>query len=520
MRKDKKKNKRAQNSGSKRPFFLRMLDYVEIVGNKLPHPATLFAGLALLVVIISWIGHLTGATAQHPVDGQSIYAKSLLSGEGLRWMYENILQNFLKFPPLGYVLVVMVGIGAAEGSGLFSTMIRALVLGAPKRLITAAIVLAGVVSGLAVEAGYVILIPLGAMIFHALGRHPMAGLAAAFTGVSGGFGANFFIGSIDPILAGISESAAQMIIPDIVVNPAVNYYFMIASSFVVLIAGTWVTEKIVEPRLGPYKGTAERMPIEQLSLKEKKGLRNAGWALLATLALLALTVIPENGLFRDPESGSVLHSPFFRGIIIGILLMFFFPALAYGITVGSIRNDKDVAHHIGKSMSTMGGYIVLVFFAAQFVYFFNYSNLGIIFAIKGANTLQSIGLTGIPLIVGFVILSAFINMFMGSASAKWAIMAPVFIPMLMLIDPPYHPGLTQAAFRIGDSLTNLITPMMSYFALIVTFAEKYDKRYGIGTIISTMLPYTLILGIVWIALLVVWMLFGLPLGPDGPLYIP
>jgi len=299
----------------------------------------------------------------------------------------------------------------------------------------------------------------------------------------------------------------------------VNYYFMIASSFVVLIAGTWVTEKIVEPRLGPYKGTAERMPIEQLTKKEKKGLRYAGLTLLATLALLALTVIPENGLFRDPESGSVLHSPFFRGIIIGILLMFFFPALAYGITVGTIRNDKDVAHHIGKSMSTMGGYIVLVFFAAQFVYFFNYSNLGIIFAIKGANTLQSVGLTGIPLIVGFVILSAFINMFMGSASAKWAIMAPVFIPMLMLIDPPYHPGLTQAAFRIGDSLTNLITPMMSYFALIVTFAEKYDKRYGIGTIISTMLPYTIIMGIAWIILLVIWMLLGIPLGPDGPLYI-
>jgi aminobenzoyl-glutamate transport protein len=276
-------------------------------------------------------------------------------------MYENILHNFLRFPPLGYVLVVMVGIGAAEGSGLFSAMIRALVLGAPKRMITAAIVLAGIISGLAVEAGYVILIPLGAMIFHALGRHPMAGLAAAFTGVSGGFGANFFIGSIDPILAGISESAAQMIIPDMVVNPAVNYYFMIASSFVVLIAGTWVTEKIVEPRLGPYKGTAERMPIEQLTYKEKKGLRFAGWTLLITLALLALTVIPENGLFRDPETGSVLHSPFFRGIIIGILVMFFFPALAYGITVGTIRNDKDVANHIGKSMGTMGGYIVLVF---------------------------------------------------------------------------------------------------------------------------------------------------------------
>jgi aminobenzoyl-glutamate transport protein len=503
----------------RRPLILRILDYVEIIGNKLPHPATLFAGLAFLVVLISWIGHLAGASADHPVDGYTIFAKNLLSNEGLRWMYENILHNFLKFPPLGYVLVVMVGIGVAEGSGLFATMIRALVLGAPPRLITAAIVLAGIISGLAVEAGYVILIPLGAMIFHALGRHPMAGLAAAFVGVSGGFGANFFIGSIDPILAGISESAAQMIIPDIVVNPAVNYYFMIVSSFVVLGVGTWVTEKVVEPRLGPYQGTTERMPIVQLSDKERKGLRNAGWALIGTLALLAFTVIPDHGIFRDPETNSVLHSPFFRGIIIGILLMFFIPGLAYGITVGTIRNDKDVAGHVGKSMNTMGSYIVLVFFAAQFVYFFNYSNLGIIFAIKGAQTLQNIGLTGIPLIVGFVILSAIINMFMGSASAKWAIMAPVFIPMLMLIDPPYHPGLTQAAFRIGDSLTNLITPMMSYFALIVTFAEKYDKRYGIGTIISTMLPYTIVLGIAWIALLVVWMMTGLPLGPDGPLYI-
>jgi aminobenzoyl-glutamate transport protein len=505
--------------GDKRPVFLRMLDKVEIIGNRLPHPATLFAGLAVLVVIISWIGHMAGTTANHPVDGTPIYTKNLLSGDGFRWMYENLLFNFLRFPPLGYVLVVMIGIGVAEGSGLFATMIRALVLGAPRRLITGAIVLAGIISHLAAEAGYVILIPLGAMIFHALGRHPMAGLAAAFVGVSGGFGASFFIGSIDPILAGISESAARMIIPDMVVNPAVNYYFMFASCFVVLAVGVWVTEKIVEPRLGEYKGSAEKMPIGKLSSLERKGLRNAGWALLLTLILLAITIVPANGLLRDPETGSVLHSPFFNGIIIGILLMFFFPGLAYGITVGSIRSDKDVAAHLGKSMGTMGSYIVLVFFAAQFVYFFNYSNLGIIFAIKGAHTLQSIGLTGIPLIIGFVFLSALINMFMGSASAKWAIMAPVFIPMLMLIDPPYHPALTQAAFRIGDSFTNLITPMMSYFALIVTFAEKYDKRYGIGTIISTMLPYSIILGLLWTGLLVAWMLFGLPLGPDGPLFI-
>jgi aminobenzoyl-glutamate transport protein len=252
----------------------------------------------------------------------------------------------------------------------------------------------------------------------------MAGLAAAFCGVSGGFGANFFIGSIDPILAGISQSAAQMIMPEMVVNPAVNYYFMFVSSFLIVFIGTWVTERIVEPRLGKYEGSAEKLPIVQLTINEKKGLRWAGIALLITVAALAFTVIPQNGIFRDPETGSVLHSPFFNGIIIGILLMFFIPGLVYGIIVGTIKNDKQVAKYIGQSMSGMGGYIVLVFFAAQFVYFFNYSNLGIIFAIKGAHGLQSIGLTGITLIVAFVLLSAFINMFMGSASAKWAIMAP------------------------------------------------------------------------------------------------
>jgi aminobenzoyl-glutamate transport protein len=499
--------------------FAKSLDWIEIVGNKLPHPATLFFLLAVTVMVLSWVSALFSVNAQHPVDGTIITVNNLISGDGFRWIYTNIIANFLKFPPLGYVLVVMVGIGVAEGSGLFTVMIRSLVLSSPPKLVTGAIVTAGLISHLASEAGYVVLIPLGAMIFHALGRHPMAGLAAAFCGVSGGFGANFFIGSIDPILAGISESAARMIIPEMVVNPAVNYYFMFFSSFLVIIIGTWVTEKIVEPRLGKYTGTAEKLPIEQLTPIEKKGLRWAGYGLLITLALLAISVVPEWGIFRDPVTGSVLHSPFFQGIIIGILLMFFIPGLIYGIVVGTIKNDKHVAKHITQSMASMGGYVVLVFFAAQFVYFFNYSNLGIIVAIKGAQGLQSIGLTGVTLIVAFVLLSAFINMFMGSASAKWAIMAPVFIPMLMLIDPPYHPGLTQAAFRIGDSVTNLITPMMSYFALIVTFAQKYDEKYGIGTIISTMIPYTVMLTLFWIGALVIWMLIGIPLGPDGPIFM-
>ncbi len=500
-------------------FFRKSLDWIEIIGNRLPHPATIFAMLAGIVLVISAISYWANVSAVHPVDGTVVTVKNLLSGDGIRWIYTNILDNFLRFPPLGYVLVVMVGIGLAEGTGLFATMIRALVLGAPPKLITGAVVVAGIISGLAVEAGYVILIPLGALIFHGIGRHPMAGLAAAFCGVSGGFGANFFIGSIDPILAGISTSAAQLIDPEMVVNPAVNYYFMIISSFVVLFVGVWVTEKIVEPRLGKYDGPAKRFAVEQLTPQEKKGLRWAAITAIAFLVLLAYTVIPADGIFRDPETGSILHSPFFDGIIIGIMLFFYFPALVYGIAVGTIRNDKDMMKHIIKSMSGMGGYIVLVFFAAQFVYFFNESNLGLIIAIKGASGLSDIGFTGPVLIAAFVLLSAFINLFMGSASAKWAIIAPVFIPMLMLLENAYHPGITQAAFRIGDSLTNLVTPMMSYFALIVTFAQKYDEKYGIGTIIATMLPYTIILGIIWIATLMLWVWLGIPLGPDGPIYI-
>lgn len=502
---------------NKTSVFNKILDLIETIGNKLPHPATLFAILALLVTIISYIGELLSLSAIHPADNSIIKVKNLLSSDGIRWIYTNVVYNFVNFPPLGYVLAVMIGIGVAEGSGLFNSMIRALVLKAPKRLITGAIVFAGVLSHLASEAGYVILIPLGATIFYALGRHPMAGLAAAFCGVSGGFGANFLIGSIDPVLAGLTQSAANIINPYIKINAAVNFYFMFISAVMIVLAGTWITEKIVEPRLKNYEGNAEKIPVDDLTADEKKGLKWAGLSLLITIILLVFTIVPENGIFRNPVTKEILHSPFFDGIITGILVFFLVPGLVYGIAVKSIKNDKDFMKHIIKSMGTLSTYIVLVFFAAQFVYFFRYSNLGLIIAIDGAQFLKSIGLTGIPLLVAFVLVSAFINLFMGSASAKWAIMAPVFVPMFMLLD--YHPALTQAAFRIGDSVTNLVTPMMSYFALIVAFAQKYDEKYGIGTIISTMIPYTVLLTVFWIILLILWMLIGLPLGPDGPLFL-
>lgn len=500
-----------------RSLFDRFLDGVEVVGNKLPHPATLFALMALIVVIISGIMASMGVTATHPVTGEQVAVNNLMTADGLRWMWTNVEKNFVEFPPLGLVLVVMVGIGVAEGSGLFTVLVRQLVLGAPKRLVTAAIIVAGIFSHLASEAGYVILIPLGAMIFHALGRHPMAGFAAAFCGVSAGFGSNFLIGSVDPILAGLSSSAAHIIDPQMMVNPMVNYFFMVVSAVMVVLVGTWITEKIVEPRLGKYSGELEPLAIEQPTSTEKRGLRWAGIGALAVIALLVWSIAPENGLLRDPETGGILHSPFFKGIVVAIFMIFFVPGLIYGAITKTIRNDKDVVKHMTNSMKSMGAYIVLVFFAAQFVYFFKESNLGIVVAINGAAWLKSIGLTGIPLILGFVLLSAFINLFMGSASAKWAIMAPVFIPMFMLLD--YHPGVAQAAFRVGDSVTNVITPMMSYFALIVTFSQKYDEKYGIGTIISMMLPFTILFLIAWSIILTIWYLTGFPLGLDGPIYI-
>ncbi|MGE0092359.1 MAG: AbgT family transporter, partial [Bacteroidales bacterium] len=422
---------------TKKSRFARVLDTIEVVGNKLPHPATLFLMMAVLVALLSWWASAVGLQAAHPATGEIIKVKNLLDADGIRWIYTNVEHNFVKFPPLGLVLVIMVGIGVAEGSGLFTVLVRQLVLGAPKRLITAAIIVAGIFSHLASEIGYVILIPLGAMIFHALGRHPMAGFAAAFAGVSAGFGSNFLIGSVDPILAGLSTSAAQIIDPEMNINPMVNYFFMVASAIMITFVGTWITEKIVEPRLGKYTGTEKPLEIEQITPLEKKGLRWAGIGTLVFIALMAWTIIPENGLLRDPETGGVLRSPFFSGIVVGLLLLFFVPGIIYGIIVGSVKSDKDVVKHMTHSMKGLGGYIVLVFFAAQFIYWFNYSNLGLVVAIDGAQFLSHIGFTGIPLILAFLLLSAILNMFMGSASAKWAIMAPVFIPMFMLLG--YHP---------------------------------------------------------------------------------
>jgi aminobenzoyl-glutamate transport protein len=495
-----------------------LLGFVEYAGNLLPHPGTLFALLSLAVIVASGIAAQLGLEVIHPGTGETIRPVSLLSIEGLHRILTGMVTNFTSFAPLGTVLVAMLGIGVMEGSGLIGSGLRLLVLSAPRHLLTFVIVFAGVLSNTASEIGYVLLVPLAGMIFLAAGRHPIAGLAAAFAGVSGGYSANLLLGTVDPLLSGLTQEAARIVDSTYAVNPACNYYFMVVSTFFITATGTYVTEKLVEPRLGPYEGDARPETLDHLDAAERRGLR---WALLAGIvfvALLLLGTVPADGFLRNPETGGLLHSPFLSGIVAFIFLGGSAVGIAYGVGAGTIRSDADVMKGMGGAMSTLGGYMVLVFFAAQFVAYFNWTRLGLIVAVKGAETLKASGLGGVPLMLGFVLIAAFVNLFMGSASAKWAVMAPVFVPMLMLLG--YTPELTQAAYRIGDSTSNIIAPMMSYFALIVAFFERYDKKSGIGTVVATMLPYTIAFLVVWSVLLIAWMLLDLPVGPGAVLRLP
>lgn len=507
----------AKEKSEKQSFVNRFLTIIEKVGNALPHPATLFALFALGVIVISGIISLFDFSVVHPGTGETIRVVSLLSEEGLHRILTEMVENFTGFAPLGTVLVAMLGIGIAESSGLIGTVLRLLVIKAPAKLLTFVIVFSGILSNTASEVGYVLLVPLAAVIFLAVGRHPIAGLAAAFAGVSGGYSANLLLGTIDPLLAGLSEEAARIIDPSYVVNPACNYYFMFVSTFFIAVAGTWVTEKLVVPRLGKFKGDVEPEEIRELTNDEKRGLKYAGITTLIMTAVILWGIVPETGFLRNPETGSLLRSPFMSGIVAFIFLGAAVLGVAYGIGARSIKNDSDVMKGMGKAMETLGIYIVLVFFAAQFVAYFNWTNIGLIVAVEGAELLKSSGLGDIPLMIAFIFVAAVINLFMGSASAKWAIMAPVFIPMFMLLG--YTPEFTQVAYRIGDSVSNIVSPMMSYFALIVAFVNKYDEEAGIGTVIATMLPYTIAFLIIWIIIFSIWILLGLPVGPGAELFI-
>ena len=501
----------------KKTLINRFLYTVEKVGNALPNPTTLFALFAFGVLVLSWIVSLFDPEVVNPATGEAIHVVNLLSRRGIHLILENTVTNFTGFVPLGTVLVAMLGVGIAERTGLISTILRRIVMAAPARMLTFVVVFAGILSNTASEVGYVLLVPLAAVIFLAAGRNPLAGLAAAFAGVSGGYSANLLLGTIDPLLAGLSQEAAEIIDPTYIVNPACNYYFMFASTFLIAGLGTWVTEKIIVPRLGVYQGKdVEAIPLTPLTIDEKRGLLYATITSVVLVGIVLLGVLPKNGFLLNPEDGGFLNSPFMKGVVTFIFLFFALPGIAYGLGAKTIKSDNDVIKGMGKSMETMGTYIVLVFFAAQFVAYFKWSNIGLLVAVKGATILQTLDLGTVPLMLSFILLAAFINLVMGSASAKWAIMAPVFIPMFMMLG--YSPELTQLAYRIGDSVTNIISPMMSYFALIVAFVQLYDKKAGIGTIVSLMLPYSIAFFLGWMVMFFAWILLDIPIGPASPIH--
>jgi len=494
---------------------LNILSTVERVGNSLPHPAALFGIFGLITLLFSLIGAYFQWEGVNPGNGEAIKIVNLVSKEGLHRILLEMVDNYTGFAPLGIVMVAMLGIGIAESSGLIRSSINLLLVKAPKNSITFLIVLTGILSNVASDLGYILIIPIAGIIFHSLGRHPIAGMAAAFAGVSGGFSANLLIGTIDPLLAGLSTEAARIVDPYYYVMPTANYYFMFVSTFVIAITGTWVTKAIVEPRLGKYKGNAEKEEISNLSKDEIKGLKWAGVTLLLFIVVIAMGLIPDHGFLRGADN-SILHSPVLKGFIAVLFIISGTCGVVYGYKSGTFKKHQDVIAGMNSSFKGLISFLVLVFFAAQFVAWFKWSNLGLLVAVKGASFLHSADIGLIPLAILFIIISGFINMFMGSASAKWAIMGPVFIPMFMLLG--YSPELSQAVFRIGDSVTNVISPMMSFFALIIVYFEKYDSKSGIGTLISTMLPYSVAFFIAWALLLIVWIILGLPLGPEAGLY--
>jgi aminobenzoyl-glutamate transport protein len=500
----------------RKSLLTRFLDTIERTGNRLPDPVILFFLLAAIVPFVSSLVAWAGWSFAHPATGAPVTAVNLLTRDQVQRMFTEAVANFTAFPPLGTVLVAMIGIGVAERSGLIATALKLTISSVPSRLVTAAAVFAGIMSSMAVDAGYVVLVPLGAIVFAGLGRHPVAGICAVFAGVSGGFSANLLVTSLDPLLAGFTQSAAQLFDPDYLVAPTANYYFMVVSVFVVTLVGWFVTERIVEPRLGKWTGDAAvDTSLAKIDPREKRAVAGAAAAALVTLAGIAFLALPENALLRDAD-GTL--APFFKSMVPLIAIFFVMPGLVYGIMTGAIRDTTTVARMTGDTIATMGSYIVLAFAAAQFVAYFGWSNLGLMSALAGAELVKASNMPPVVLLLAIVMLSATINLFIGSASAKWGLMAPVIVPMMMTLG--FSPELAQVAYRIGDSTTNIITPLLTYFPLIIAFAQKYDPGIRVGSLISYMLPYSVAFAIAWSILLVVWYVFGLPLGPDAPMLYP
>jgi aminobenzoyl-glutamate transport protein len=506
-----------------RGWIYRALDWVERIGNKLPDPAMLFLLLMLAVWAASW--WLSGWSFREidPRTGDPIAIRNLLQGASLTAFMAEMVRTFVNFPPVGIVLVAMLGLGVAEHTGFIAASLRAMLSVTPQKLLTPVLMVVGVVSHIAIDAGYVLVIPLGAVIFYAAGRHPLAGIAAAFTGVSGGFSATFFLpSSLDPLLSGLTQTAAHLIDPAVVVNPLNNYFFTTVSSALVIGVGWYVTDKVIEPRLRGTQvdGDVSQIPgMEALKPGEKRGLLWAVLAMLLAVALLIASAWPADSPWRAPGGAlAVTQAPLMQSIVSLIFVIFVIPGVVYGYVSGMVKTHRDIIAGMSKAMSGMGYYLVMAFFAAQFLYAFAQSNLGALMAIKGAAWLQAMGLPMAITVVGIVLLSGFVNLMVGSASAKWALIGAIMVPMLMELG--VSPDLTQAAYRVGDSSTNIITPLLPYFPLIVVFCQRYVKSTGIGTLLALMLPYAITLLVSWTLLLIAFWALGIPLGLDSSYRYP
>jgi len=490
------------------------LGTVERVGNKLPDPAVLFIALLFIVWVLSWALSYLSFDVIDPRSGEALVINNLLSGAALTEFLSVMVTNFSHFHPVGVVLVAMLGIGVAEHTGFINAAIRSLLNVTPASLLTPMVILVGIVSHSAVDAGYVLVIPLGGVIFYAAGRHPLAGIAAAFAGVSGGFSANFVPSSLDPLLQGLTQAGAQILDPSVLVNPLNNYFFTTASSVVIVGLGWYITDRIVEPRIKAtaIDGDAEDLPeMHDLTDAERAGLRWALLSMVVGIVLLVATALPGDSAWRSPSGNlTAFDAPLMRSIVSLIFLLFLVPGIVYGIRAGTMTSSKDMIAGMTHAMHQMAYYLVIMFFIAQFVYAFSQSNLGVLLALEGATFLKWLNASASFTIVGIIFLTAFVNLFVGSASGKWGLLAPIFVPMLMSLG--ISPDLTQAAYRVGDSSTNIITPLMPYFPLVVVYCQRYVKSTGIGTLTAMMLPFSMAFLVIWTIFLLIYFGIGLPLG--------
>ncbi|AQS39433.1 putative p-aminobenzoyl-glutamate transporter [Shewanella psychrophila] len=493
----------------------RILDGIERVGNKLPDPAMLF--LILLFTVWGLSALLSGVSfeAIDPRTSSPIEVKNLLSADALTHFLTSMVTTFTAFAPLGVVLVAMLGVGVAENSGFINTALKKMLKVTPLKFLTPAVVLVGIISHTATDAGYVVVIPLAGVIFFTVGRHPLAGIAAAFAGVSGGFCANFIPSGIDPLLQSFTQSAAQIVDPDIQINPLNNWFFAASSCIPIVLVIWYLTDKVLEPRLNrTHKVNTEEVDVpsmEESTPKEEKAFRVASLVMLAAMIGFFSLTISETSTLRDANGSLTSFSaPLMQSIVPLIFIFFVIPGVVYGYMTGTFKNSNDVVQAMSKSMSGMAHYIVMAFFCAQFVAAFSASNLGALIAVEGASGLQAMNLPAEVTVVGMIMLVAFVNLFVGSSSAKWALIGPVLVPMLMQLN--ISPDLSQAAYRVGDSSSNIITPLMPYFPLVVVYCQRYVKNIGIGTLISMMLPFSLCLLALWSSWLLIYWSIGMPLG--------